>query len=369
MVRTGNERRTEVAVEKANQKKRTLENDMLELERRAEKFGISREVAPHLAVASTLLETTDSFFKQYCDKGNSDNAVDQSNYRQVGKELALVQGKVAKADSNITPARDAIALQQQLVSTRQNLDALISEIKSDNPPSVFLGKADAAYQSAIACLKGKQVARAQEYSQTLSQIRIDARDFAQLPSKLEQVISSIRSVAIEPEAISLANTSYEDGKSAVGMVDVSRLRQDIDKLSSMNQVLNQEYTIRIHLNPSDPEGDPSGFPMLDDNNEKPKEWFLVVEAVDGSGRIIPVEVTSSFGNTSEVSKWAQKVPEQVYNRVLEDYSADYRIDKNIFGYKKKGYLNEVITFPGADGRTPLQSTTRAIAWPNGGKLR
>lgn len=71
-----------------------------------------------------------------------------------------------------------------------------------------------------------------------------------------------------------------------------------------------------------------------------RNYYLIVEAVDPSGRLVEVPVTSEEDRRSDrVSRWGQRVSEAVFNGVAADKGDDQIIQKSVIGQKTAGYIN------------------------------
>ena len=71
-----------------------------------------------------------------------------------------------------------------------------------------------------------------------------------------------------------------------------------------------------------------------------KSWFLIVEAKDADGRVVPVEVTSAeTGKHETVSQFAVRVPQADYERRKAEKQATGHISERQIGSKPAGTLS------------------------------
>jgi hypothetical protein len=70
-----------------------------------------------------------------------------------------------------------------------------------------------------------------------------------------------------------------------------------------------------------------------------RNFYLIVEAVDPAGRLVTVPVSSEEDRrTARVTRWGQRVSEEVFNRVAADKGDDQIIQEAVIGLKRAGYL-------------------------------
>jgi hypothetical protein len=91
-------------------------------------------------------------------------------------------------------------------------------------------------------------------------------------------------------------------------------------------------------------------------------YYLIVEARKSDGTTVrrPVH-NSETGRDEEVTTWAERVPEEVYNRLAKDKRDDGILDETTFAVKRRGFPEEEVKMPGSDGR-PLTRTAQITAW-------
>jgi Family of unknown function (DUF6384) len=178
-------------------------------------------------------------------------------------------------------------------------------------------------------------------------------------SKLISQIAKEKSLLTEVNNLnslgeSLAEKPTQDGES------IERLEGVAKEINSIREELFKEYEVRIVSR----EGEKSGIDRYytDDDGKRVSGYYLIVEAVAPDGSILLVNIRNSEDGTSKlVTKWAERVPEVIYFRILEDKKSDGRVDEYLFARKRRGYLNQEVVME-EDSGTPLNSLGQITSW-------
>lgn len=156
-----------------------------------------------------------------------------------------------------------------------------------------------------------------------------------LPERLTQVYQQTVELARSDEARTHADRLIETGRAAVQAGDTTAARQALASLEAMRGTLGQEYSVRILNRP----GERSGVWRVPDINTRARNYYIIVEAVDPSGRVLELPITSEeTGKTERVSAWGLRVDKQTFDQVARDKRDDGIIERDRFGYKPRGAL-------------------------------
>ncbi|HYN76811.1 MAG TPA: DUF6384 family protein, partial [Lamprocystis sp. (in: g-proteobacteria)] len=121
----------------------------------------------------------------------------------------------------------------------------------------------------------------------------------------------------------LRNDDQEGAKAAIANLDAARA------------ALAQEYTLRI-VNRA---GEQTGVWRVPDLNTGAKNFYIVVEAIDPSGRVLTVPIQSEeTRQTQPVKVWGLRVDQNTFNAVARDKRDDGIVERDRFGYKARGAL-------------------------------
>lgn len=169
---------------------------------------------------------------------------------------------------------------------------------------------------------------------TLNYFLLVAPD-ASLPDELAMAHSQVLEIVESGNARESAARLLNAAKAALRGQDTDAAREALRALQDMRTSLEQEYSLRILNQP----GEKSGVWRVPDVNTRARNYYIVVEAIDPTGRVLSVPVTSEETGTIErVTKWGLRVDEKTFNSVGRDKQDNGIIERDRFGYKKRGYL-------------------------------
>jgi hypothetical protein len=158
---------------------------------------------------------------------------------------------------------------------------------------------------------------------------------AALPDELIAAHVQVLEAAKSDEARERAQRLLDGGQSALGNRDKDAAREALSSLEDMHTALEQEYSLRILNQP----GEPSGVWRVPDVNSRARNYYIIVEAIDPTGKVLTVPVTNEeTGKTERVNKWGLRVDEQTFERVAGDKRDNGIIERDRFGDKSRGYL-------------------------------
>jgi hypothetical protein len=234
------------------------------------------------------------------------------------REIAAAQGKIQSLDKlALKPGLDPDKAAKTGVSVSRRLDQraeLISALKS------HLVNAD----QAVTSLGGLKV----------------------LPDKLADQRDRILAVARENGAKQQAQKLYSDAMTALGRGDVKAVQKRYSSLQQLYDQLVQEYKLRIVSR----QGIQSGVWRYPKSNSKARNYYIIVEAVTSDGRRLTVPITSEEdGQTRNVKQWGLRVKASIFEQIKRDKQDDGIISRNVFGEKRRGYLQPQYHIPTTGG--------------------
>jgi hypothetical protein len=167
-----------------------------------------------------------------------------------------------------------------------------------------------------------------------------------MPEKLvdqrDRILSETRQKDAEREAQKL----YNDAKAALESGNVAAAQNGYNLLQQLYDQLVQEYQVRIVSR----EGERSGVWRVPQNNPNARNYYVIVEAVTADGKRLELPVTSEEdGKTRTVKQWGLRVKESVFEQIRRDKMDDGIINNNVFGAKKRGYLQPQYLMPTTGG--------------------
>ena len=169
-----------------------------------------------------------------------------------------------------------------------------------------------------------------------------------LPRQLQTELDRVLVVSKVEQAKQQARELAADGQAALKAGDAAAARQKLAQLTALRERLEQSYVLRIV---SKPQSAVWRVPRL---NPAGRNYYILVEAVDGQGRPVALDVTSEEDNkTARVSTFGIRVDQRSFDQIRADKQDDGIIQNNRFGEKQVGWLEPQYNFP-TPGGTILQ---------------
>ena len=162
-----------------------------------------------------------------------------------------------------------------------------------------------------------------------------------LPAELTRLHTEIGAIAIEDGATLQADALLAASRKAVAAGDAKAARAAVDDLTTLQGDLTAIYQVRVVYGPGE---EYTGVFRIPDDVPGARNYYLIVEAVDPAGRLVEVPVTSEEDRRSDrVTRWGQRVSEDVFNGVAADKGDDQIIQNAVIGQKATGYLSPQYT--------------------------
>lgn len=174
------------------------------------------------------------------------------------------------------------------------------------------------------------------------------RKQASLRARIDRLAVSMAGVDLAPDVKTEFERLVAATRQAFEAGDADRTRSSLARLEDLVAVLDLAYELRIVTR----RGERSGVWRYQNSRGRsgPRNYYIVVEAIDPSGRRVPLPITNEENQrTSRVSKFAIRVPESVYESVKKDKLDNGIIDQRVFGEKKRGARKPVYRFEVAGG--------------------
>jgi len=309
------------------------------------------ELQDILTLSKKKLETSNTFFAEYCSEGTSADDITTLNYTTARQQLEPIAHDLTALVGEVTKGNKIIQRQQDIIATGQSLDALIAEIRNSATSQVFRKQAEQLYANGKGNLAKRQVAEGIDCRDKLSQIKNDIAEFSKLIPEVEKVYGAVKASAKEDAARDEGKRLYGLAQGYIEATNREKLSDAIKQLEGLESLLQQEYTIIIT-------GGKWRFP---NDNPSTKNYYLLVRAQDAEGNILEKDVKNEEnGNIEAVREWGERVPEEVYEAVKRDKMDNGLIDNTLFGKKQKGYMNDEVAY--LYRGTPLPRVGQITHW-------
>lgn len=162
-----------------------------------------------------------------------------------------------------------------------------------------------------------------------------AREVAELPAQLESQYLTLSGLAKGPVARDRSRILLESGKSALNNEDRGAAKDVLNRMEVLQSDIEQEYELRVVSRP----GERSGVWRIPDANPDARNFYIIVEAVTRDGKLLETQILNEEdGKMYRTSKWGLRVPEEVFERIAADKLDDGIIQGNLFGNKRRGYI-------------------------------
>ena len=157
-----------------------------------------------------------------------------------------------------------------------------------------------------------------------------------LPRALTAEVDRVRAVSTLPDVRARADRLAAEGQAAARAGSLGDARARLAALQALQRQVSQAYTVRIVSRP----GMPSGVWRTPAENPRGRNFYLIVEAVDGAGGPVSVPVTSEEdGRSATVSMWGVRVSADTFERVRQDKMRDGVVQDPIVATKAAGELD------------------------------
>jgi hypothetical protein len=186
------------------------------------------------------------------------------------------------------------------------------------------------------------------------------RQVETLASEVTRRRDAIRALARDPAASSDADRLAAEADVFVKQDDPTKLAALTASLSGLEARLRDEYAVNVVSGAGHKSAVDRYF--TDRDGRRVSGYYLIVEAKRPDGTLVSRRVhNAETGRDEEVTTWAERVPKEVYDRLAHDKRSDGVLDETAFAIKRRGFTDEQITMPGADGR-PLSRLGQITKW-------
>lgn len=197
---------------------------------------------------------------------------------------------------------------------------------------------------------------------TASQFSRTARSSRQAiqASSLRSLVDRLQAVAKDPETQKQRDQFVRDIDSASRQLNLATLGSLSRQLHDLLDRYNESYEVHVVSDAEELRGftreEPgeTGFPV--------RACYIIVEARDSSGRAVsqPVRTATIAGNVPAV-RWAERVPDEIYDRIISARPDDQHDNQSLFAIKERGRQTLVMRMAGLDGQ-PLNRQAQLTEW-------
>ena len=207
----------------------------------------------------------------------------------------------------------------------------------------------------------------QTVQQATSPADLSARLQANAKTRASELETTVREMSDRIRAIARDAAIPLEIDRWLGELDVAKQQLDEKSLSELSQrtttllnQLNEAYEVHIVSGANEQSGVDRYLP--ESQGKGISGYYVIVEARDADGRVLTRSIRNAEENELEqVTRWAERVPKEVYDRIKADKKADGLLDETLFAVKQRGYQKEVVKLVGPDG-APLSRVGQITKW-------
>ena len=167
-----------------------------------------------------------------------------------------------------------------------------------------------------------------------------------LPKQLSESVANIKTLAKNPQIVNQVETQLRQAEEALEDDKLSEAQTIEENLNKLEQLLQDHYSIRIVSRPNQS----SGVWRVPDINTAGRNYYLIVEAINSSNKIVTMEILNEETNKrNTVKSWGIRVDEDTFYKVAADKNDDGIIQANEVGEKPIGYAKPVFSIATTGG--------------------
>lgn len=167
----------------------------------------------------------------------------------------------------------------------------------------------------------------------------DAAVMEDIAAQIRQMDTRFKAMGLAPAEVEQVTSMLTTANAAVRERDAGRAREALAALKATLVYAETPLTFNV----VDRGGVKSGVER-NYSGSGGKSWFLIAEAVDASGNIVPVTVASAeSGARKQATLFGVRVSKDVYDSVKADKMADGHVDNRLLGKKPANSLTPQFT--------------------------
>lgn len=169
------------------------------------------------------------------------------------------------------------------------------------------------------------------------------------------LVQRIEAMTNDQAVIAKAQSLQAELNAARGS-DVTTAIAARQQLAQMVDQLATTYEVHIVSAPNQPS-------LLDRGMDgKASIYYAIVEARDSSGNVITQTIRDAeTGQVKTVTRWAEEIPQSVYQRLREDKLSDGLLGETLFSTKARGELQPMVKIVTPSG-SPITPGNRLTQW-------
>lgn len=186
------------------------------------------------------------------------------------------------------------------------------------------------------------------------------RQASQLEDSARMMVEKLRSVARDENISRELDRLAREIDEAINRQDYPTLNEVSDQVRGLTNQVSEEYEVRIVSGHNEKSG--IDRYIEDEDGKRLSAYYLIVEARTSDGLVVARRIRNiETDKTERVTRWAERVPEAVYERIRSDKKLDGVLNESLFAVKRRGFLTEEVVITDGEGK-PVSRTGQITKW-------
>ncbi len=245
------------------------------------------------------------------------------------------QTPVAAQEAKINAAQNELAATLLEINQLKTADLLVQQVESTELYARYKNEPDVITERAnvLLSLKSGQGILASQGASKLENLLVVKESSKALLAMLDETVPPLEQNYKDEEGKKRLNSLIGSARYAAQQGNQKDFSVQMQRIQDLNRYVLSDLSVRLVDKP----GQDTGFSR---SNSSTKRYYLVLETVDQNGAVVSHEVQNiENGSIEQVNRWAQRVDEAEFKRVVADKKADGVVDDYLFGKKPAGYYS------------------------------
>ncbi|MDT8925362.1 DUF6384 family protein [Pseudomonas taiwanensis] len=267
---------------------------------------------------------------------------------------ATTHTRVASYRNELSTARSEMAKRVSVVEALKSTSEQLAQVRASALYASYANEPDIAFKLSRAEMDFSQgrVTEARAGVEQLNQLLQGRQNAKQLIANVQALQNQVEPIFKDAEGKARLNKLMAQAQLAAQQGNKDSYTRITDQVSALADYV----ATPLHLEITTSSAGKSGIEREYHENGQsastpgPKRWYLVVRAVDATGKARAMDITNiETKKVERVSLWAQEVSKKGYDAVKKDKIADGILDNTNVGDKPSGYYEFNYTMPMLNG--------------------
>ena len=267
---------------------------------------------------------------------------------------ARTYAHIASFRTDLSKTRVELARRVALVESLKSTSERLAQIRGSALFASYASEPDVAFKLSRAEMDFSQgrVDEARTGLDQLNQLLQGRQNAKQLLASVATLASQVKPIFKDDAGKARLDKLMTQAQVAAQQGNKDTYNRISDQISALADYVATPLHMEITNGPDGKSGIEREYHAGGDNGGTPgpKRWYLVVRAVDATGKSRPMDIFNiETQKTATVSVWAQEVSKKGYDAVKQDKIADGILDNTNVGDKASGYYDFDYSMPMLNG--------------------